>query len=73
VHGRRRGGLDDIQGRDAGEGTEEEHGVVSTDYPIPDPDFGAGYVVAISGGMPARCNPINGPAGCRAEALERIQ
>jgi hypothetical protein len=44
-----------------------------TDYPIPDPDFGAGYVVAISGGMPARCNPINGPAGCSAEALERIR
>jgi hypothetical protein len=47
--------------------------MVSTDYPIPDPDFGTGYVVAIPGGMPARCNPINGPAGCRAEALERIR
>src|SRR5439155_10513552 len=45
---------------------------VSTDYPEPDPRFGTGYFVAIPGGMPARCNPVNGPAGCRAEALERL-
>src|SRR5437899_8110937 len=46
--------------------------MVSTDYPVPDPDFGTGYVVQIPGGMPARCNPVNGPTGCRAEALERL-
>jgi len=45
---------------------------VSTDYPEPDPRFGTGYMVAIPGGMPARCNPVNAPAGCRNEALERL-
>ena len=34
---------------------------VSTDYPVPDPDFGTGYMVAIPDGMPARCNPISAP------------
>ncbi len=46
---------------------------VSTDYPEPDPRFGTGYFVAIPDGMPARCNPVNGPAGCRVEALERLE
>lgn len=46
---------------------------VSTDYPVPDPDFDTGYFVQIPGGMPARCNPVNGPAGCRAVALERLE
>jgi len=32
---------------------------VSTDYPVPNPDFGTGYMVEIPGGMPARCNPLN--------------
>jgi Phosphoinositide phospholipase C, Ca2+-dependent len=36
---------------------------VSTDYPVRDPRF-TSYSVAIPGG-PARCNPINAPAGCR--------
>ena len=36
---------------------------VSTDYPVPDPRFTT-YSVQIPGG-PARCNPINAPAGCR--------
>jgi hypothetical protein len=45
---------------------------VSTDYPVPNPSFGTGYVVAIPVGMPARCNPINGPTGCRDQALEKI-
>ena len=45
---------------------------VSTDYPVPNPDFGTGYFVAIPDGMPARCNPVNGPPGCRDEALERL-
>jgi len=43
---------------------------VSTDYPVPDPDFGTGYFVDIPGGNVARCNPINAPIGCRSSALE---
>jgi hypothetical protein len=45
---------------------------VSTDYPVPNPAFGTGYFVEIPGGMPARCNPVNAPAGCRADALEHF-
>jgi hypothetical protein len=44
---------------------------VSTDYPVPDPDFGTGYFVAIPDGSPGRCNPVNAPAACRSDALER--
>ncbi len=43
---------------------------VSTDYPVPNPDFGTGYFVAIPDGHPARCNPVNAPGGCRSTALE---
>ncbi len=43
---------------------------VSTDYPVPNPDFGTGYFVEIPDGHPARCNPITAPAGCRSTALE---
>ena len=45
---------------------------VSTDYPVENPAFGTGYSVQIPGGMPARCNPINAPPGCRAAGLERL-
>jgi hypothetical protein len=45
---------------------------VSTDYPEPDPQIGTPYFVAIPGGTPARCNPVNAPAGCRDGALERL-
>jgi hypothetical protein len=45
---------------------------VSTDYPVPNPDFGTGYFVEIPGGSPARCNPINAPAWCRSSALESL-
>lgn len=44
---------------------------VSTDYPVPNPAFGTGYMVSIPGGSPARCNPVNAPAACRSQALER--
>lgn len=37
---------------------------ISTDYPVPDPDFGTGYFVEIPGGTPGRCNPINAPLEC---------
>ena len=43
---------------------------VSTDYPVPDPDFGTGYKAEIPMGMPARCNPINAPPGCAALDIE---
>jgi hypothetical protein len=45
---------------------------VSTDYPVPDPDFGTGYFVKIPDGEPGRCNPVNAPPGCRSEALEGL-
>lgn len=44
----------------------------STDYPVPDPDFGTGYFVQIPEGEPARCNPLNAPPGCRNSALEDL-
>jgi hypothetical protein len=43
---------------------------ISTDYPVPNPAFGTGYMVEIPGGMPARCNPISAPAQCAALDLE---
>lgn len=43
---------------------------ISTDYPVPNPDFGTDYMVEMPGGMPARCNPISAPAECRAEDIE---
>lgn len=45
---------------------------VSTDYPEESP-FGSGYRVllpATAPGLPARCNPVNAPVGCRDEWLE---
>jgi hypothetical protein len=44
---------------------------VSTDYAWESP-FGSGYQVAIPDGSPARCNPVNAPAGCRSSLLERL-
>jgi len=43
---------------------------VSTDYPVPDPDFGTDYQVQMPGGMPVRCNPISAPPECTALLLE---
>jgi len=43
---------------------------VSTDYPVPNPDFGTGYLVELPGAMPARCNPVSAPKGCRPEDIE---
>jgi hypothetical protein len=43
---------------------------VSTDYPVPDPDFGTNYFVTIPDGAPGRCNPVNAPPGCRTDSLE---
>jgi hypothetical protein len=43
---------------------------VSTDFPVPDPDFGTGYAVQIPMGMPVGCNPISAPPECTPLALE---
>jgi len=43
---------------------------ISSDYPVPNPDFGTGYFVEIPGGTPARCNPISAPPDCRPEDIE---
>lgn len=43
---------------------------ISTDYPVPNPDFGTGYRVEMPGGMPARCNPISAPDACDALDIE---
>jgi hypothetical protein len=43
---------------------------VSTDYPVPAPDFGTDYQVQIPGGMPVGCNPISAPPECTALLLE---
>ncbi len=43
--------------------------LLSTDYPINEPARWPGnFVVKLPGGVPARCNPVNAPAGC-ADAL----
>ena len=44
---------------------------VSTDYPEPSP-FGSGYIARLPSAehLPARCNPISAPRGCRDEWLE---
>ena len=62
--------LGDTTRRDAAIASGAQY--VSTDYPVPDPDFGTGYQVEIPGGMPGRCNPLNAALACRTEALERL-
>ncbi len=37
---------------------------LSTDYYVPDPGLGTGFVVDLPGDDPARCNPVNAPAEC---------
>ena len=41
---------------------------VSTDFPAPHPD--TGYVVAMPGGSPSRCNPLHAPDACTPAAIE---
>lgn len=45
---------------------------VSTDYPEPSP-FGSGYAARLPRAerLPARCNPVTAPVGCRSDWLER--
>lgn len=43
---------------------------VSTDYPVPDTRWNHGYVAAIPGGTPGRCNPVSAPSHCRPTDIE---
>jgi hypothetical protein len=45
---------------------------VSTDYEVAGRAFGTPYVVAIPGGTPARCNPVNAPAWCTSAMVESL-
>jgi hypothetical protein len=46
--------------------------IVSTDYPQSEPARWTGYFVALPNGLPARCNPVNGPPGCADALLEPV-
>ena len=43
---------------------------VSTDYEVPDKQFGTGYGVTIPGGTPARCNPVRVTVQCTSVDIE---
>lgn len=42
---------------------------VSTDYVVPNPDFGTDYFAEVPGGYVARCNPLNAPESCDSELI----
>ena len=44
--------------------------MISTDYPLSEPSKWTGYSVGFSDGLPARCNIINAPPGCKGSLLE---
>ena len=44
--------------------------IMSTDFPLSEPAPWSGYTVGLPGGVPARCNPVNAPSGCRDALLE---
>jgi hypothetical protein len=44
--------------------------MISTDYPLSEPSKWTGYSVGFTNGLPARCNIINAPPGCRDDLLE---
>jgi Phosphoinositide phospholipase C, Ca2+-dependent len=55
--------IDDTQRRDAMLASGAQ--MVSTDYPASEPARWEGhYSVSLPGNVPARCNPVNAPAGC---------
>jgi hypothetical protein len=45
---------------------------VSTDFEVPGRAYGQPYFVAIPGGTPARCNPINSPPWCTSGQIEAL-
>lgn len=44
--------------------------IVSTDYPPGSPHPETGFMVALPGGVAARCNPISAPPDCDEKSLE---
>jgi hypothetical protein len=44
--------------------------MISTDYPSSEPSPWTKFSVGLPGGLVARCNPVNKPAGCVDELLE---
>ena len=44
--------------------------MISSDYPASEPASWTGYSVSLPGGLVARCNPVNRPAGCVDGLLE---
>ncbi len=42
---------------------------VSTDYVVPNPDFGTEYFAEVPGSYAARCNPLTAPEGCDSELI----
>ena len=44
--------------------------MISTDFPLSEPAPWSGYSVGFADGLPAHCNPVNAPAGCRDALLE---
>jgi hypothetical protein len=44
--------------------------MISTDFPVSEPAPWTGYTVGLPGGIAARCNPVNAPAGCNNALLE---
>ena len=44
--------------------------MISTDYPLSEPSKWTGYSVGFANGLPARCNIVNAPPGCRDNLLE---
>lgn len=42
---------------------------VSTDYVVPNPDFGTDYKAEVPGGYVARCNPISAPEVCDSDLI----
>jgi hypothetical protein len=46
--------------------------MLSTDYPLSEPSPWTTYSVGLPGGLVARCNPVNKPAGCIDDLLEPV-
>jgi Phosphoinositide phospholipase C, Ca2+-dependent len=44
--------------------------MLSTDYPLSEPSQWTSFSVGLPGGLVARCNPVNKPAGCVDSLLE---
>ena len=44
--------------------------MISTDFPLSEPAPWSGYTVGFPSGLPAVCNPVNAPAGCKDALLE---